>query len=345
MSHSALGTLAAELPDWAAEHDWSGGVLLSQRGQVLLEASAGLADRAAGTPVTAATRFATASVTKMFTAVTVVDLVLAGRLRLDDPVVEVLPPGRRPSTLRPDVTVHHLLCHTSGIADYFEEDPPDGSEEGDYGDLWRHRPSYSMQRPVDFLPLFADLPPYWLPGERYWYSNAGYVLLGLVVEELADQPFTEVVRERVFERAGMGDSGFFRLDEVVPDLAVGYVLLDDGTWRTNVFRVGVVGGGDGGAQCTCRDIDGFLTAYDDGTLLGELHDVVLHPHADAGDGFFEGYGVHLYPDGRFGHGGGDPGVSALVHRWPEEQANLVVLANVEDHTGELRDRVLEAWRA
>ena len=94
-----------------------------------------------------------------------------------------------------------------------------------------------------------------------------------------------------------------------------------------------------------RDLDRFLTAYDDGTLLGDLHDVVLHPHADAGDGFFEGYGVHLYPDGRFGHGGGDPGVSALVARWPDDDANLVVLSNVEEHTGEVRDLVLDAWRA
>ncbi len=217
--------------------------------------------------------------------------------------------------------------------------------ESEYAALWADRPSYSMLRPADFLPLFADLPPYWPPGERFWYSNAGYVLLGLVLEAVAGVPYTDLVADRVFGPAGMTASGFFRLDDAVPDLAVGYVHLDDGTWRTHHYGLPVVGGADGGAQSTCRDLDRFLAAYDDGTLLGDLRDVMLRPRADAGDGFSEGYGVHLYPDGRFGHGGGDPGVSALVARWPGEGANLVVLGNVEEHTGELRDLVLEAWRS
>ncbi len=96
---------------------------------------------------------------------------------------------------------------------------------------------------------------------------------------------------------------------------------------------------------TARDLDRFLTAYDDGTLLGDLHDVVLHPHTDAGDGYFEGYGVHLYPHGPFGHGGGDPGVDVRVQRWSDRQANVIVLANAEGLAGEVRDLVEEAWLA
>lgn len=345
MSADQLAAAAAELEDWSRTRDWSGSVLLTQRGETLLEVCAGAADRAAHVPVRPETRFALASVTKMFTAVAVVDQVAAGRLTFDTPVVDVLPPERRPSTLLPEVTVHHLLCHTSGIADYAEEEPPDGSEEIDYAELWVDRPTYSMQRPADFLPLFADLPPYWSPGEKYWYSNAGYVLLGLVLEELGGAPYTELVQSRVLDRAGMADTGFFRLDEPVPDLAVGYLRQDDRTWRSNHFSTPVVGGADGGAQSTCRDLDRFLTQYDDGTLLGDLHDTVVHRHADAGDGFSYGYGVLLHPDGRLGHGGGDPGVEASVFRWPDEEANLVVLANTEGHVMDVRDLVLDAWRA
>ena len=344
MSADRLGAAAAELQEWSRTRDWSGAVLLTQHGETLLESCAGEADRAAHVPVGPQTRFGLASVTKMFTAVAVADQVAAGRLAFDARVVDLLPAERRPTTLLPDVTLHHLLCHTSGIADYFEEEPPDGSEEGEYADLWIERPSHAMQRPADFLPLFADLPPYWGPGEHYWYSNAGYVLLGLVLEEVSGSPYTELVQARVFDRAGMEDTGFFRLDEPVPDLAVGYVRRDDGSWRTNHFSIPVVGGADGGAQSTCRDLDRFLTAYDDGTLLGDLRDVVIHPHADAGDGFFEGYGVHLYPDGRLGHGGGDPGVQVLVHRWPDEDTDLVVLGNTEGLAGDVRDLVLTAWR-
>jgi CubicO group peptidase (beta-lactamase class C family) len=344
VSADRLAAVASELEDWSCTRDWSGSVLLTQRGETLLEACAGEADRAAHLPVRPETRFGLASVTKMFTAVAVIDQVASGRLAFDTRVVDVLPPQRRPSTLLPEVTLHHLLCHTSGIADYAEEDPPDGSEEIDYADLWVDRPTYSMQRPADFLTLFADLPPYWPPGEKYWYSNAGYVLLGLVLEEVSGTPYTDLVQARVFDRAGMGETGFFRLDEPVPDLAVGYVRQEDGSWRTNHFSVPVIGGADGGAQSTCRDLDTFLTAYDEGTLLGDLHDTVVHRHADAGEGFSYGYGVLLHPDGRIGHGGGDPGVEVYVHRWPDVVVNLVVLCNTEGLAAEVRDLVLTAWR-
>lgn len=346
MPTDALPHLADELDRWAVERDLSGSFLVTAGGQTVLEHCCGHADRSWGVPVTPRTRFGLASLTKMFTAVAVVDLVARGDLGFDDAVLDVLPADRRPATLRPDVTVHHLLCHTSGIADYAEEDEDVPGHVEDYGALWAERPSYSMQRPLDFLPLFGDLPPHRGPGERFQYSNAGYVLLGLLVEELAGAPYTEIVQHRVLDRAGMTESGFFRLDEAAPDVAVGYLprRSGDDPWRTNVFSVPVVGGPDGGAFATARDLDRFLQAYD-GPLLGDLHDTVLTPHADAGGGFGYGYGVLLHPDGRFGHGGGDPGVEVLAHRWPVEDVDVVVLCNVEDLAGEVRDRLVSAARA
>ena len=115
-------------------------------------------------------------------------------------------------------------------------------------------------------------------------------------------------------------------------------------WRSNVFRVPVVGGADGGAHATAGDIDRFLHAYADGTLLGDLGPMVVRRHADAGDGFAYGYGVLLYPDGRLGHGGGDPGVEVMAHRWPEEEVDVVVLCNVEDQSADVRDRMVDAAR-
>lgn len=339
--------LEEQLQGWVRERDLSGGVLLTQAGSTLFEGSYGLADRSAAVPVTPRTRFGLASVTKMFTAVAVADLVAGGRLRFEDPVIGILPPERRPSTLRSDVTIHHLLSHTSGIADYAEEDEASPGYVADYGSLWDDRPTYRMLRPVDFLPLLGHRPPYRPPGERWQYSNAGYVLLGLVVEDATGRPYTEVVQERVFDRAGMAASGFFRLDEARPDVAVGYLPREgpDEPWRSNIYRLPVIGGADGGAFSTIGDLDRFLHRHADGTLLGGAQDVVLARHADAGDGFFSGYGVMHYPDGRYGHGGGDPGVEVLVQRFPAEDVNLVVLCNGEGLAGDVRDAVLEAWRA
>lgn len=342
----SLSALDQVLRAWEEERDLSGTVLMTRAGETVFEECYGQANRATQSPITPATRFGLASITKMFTAVTIVDLVSSGALAFDTPVASVLPPERRPSTLLPEVTVHHLLTHTSGIADYCEEDEDSPSYLEDYGSLWEQLPSYSMERPIDFLPLFGDLPPYRPPGGPWQYSNAGFVVLALVIEELTSRSYTEVVQERVFARAGMAETAFFRFDDVVPDLAVGYLPRSrpDAPWRTNIYRVPVVGGGDGGAHSTARDLDRFLNVLADGTLLGDYRDLVLTKHVDAGFGFSMGYGVLFYPDGRYGHGGGDPGVEVNANRWPDDEVNIVVLCNMEGLASDVREQVLTAWR-
>jgi CubicO group peptidase (beta-lactamase class C family) len=331
------------LRQWVDQRGFSGSLLVTRGADTVLEGSYGLANRADGVPVTPRTRFGLASFTKMFTAVATVGLLQEHRLPYDAPVVGLLPPARRPSTLREDVTVHQLLTHTSGIADYFEE----ADDEADFAALWAERPSYAMCRPADFLPLFGDRPPYRPPGTAWQYSNAGYILLGLVIEELAGLPYVEVVQRRVFDKAGMPASGFFRLDEVVPDVAVGYLppASDGHPWRSNVFSVPVVGGADGGAFATSRDTDRFLRAYGDGTLLGpDLRDLMLRPHAAADPGIACGYGVFVYEaDGRWGHGGGDPGVEVFGYRLPAQDVDLVLLCNVAGFATEVRGLLLEAF--
>ena len=142
--------------------------------------------------------------TKMLTAAAVLDQVAQGRVAVGTPAVEVVPPARRPRHLAADVTVHHLLCHTSGIADYFEEDESLPNTGTDYGALWHDLPPARVERPVDFLPLYGELPAYGPPGETWRYSNAGYVLLGELLEQLTGQTCTEVIEERVLRRAGDG---------------------------------------------------------------------------------------------------------------------------------------------
>ena len=131
----------------AANDDVSGSVLLTRAGHTIFHGCYGLADRAAGVPIGPGTRFGLASVTKMFTAAAVADQISAGRLALGSRIVDLLPAQARPTTLHPDVTVAHLLLHTSGIADYAEEDDTFPSYLDDYASLWQDRPSYRMLRP------------------------------------------------------------------------------------------------------------------------------------------------------------------------------------------------------
>jgi CubicO group peptidase (beta-lactamase class C family) len=319
----------------------SGTVLLTEAGVPVARYCLGLADRAAGTQVTPSTRFQTASVSKMFTAAAVLDQVAQGTVTIGTPVVEVVPADRRPRSLSADVTVHHLLCHTSGMADYFEEDESLPNAGTDYGALWQSIPPARVERPADFLPLYGDLPAYCPPGELWRYSNAGYVLLAELLEQLTGGTCTEVIEERVLRPAGMVDSGFDRSDEPRPESAVHY--LPSG--RTNVHSVPVVGGGDGGCVCTASDLVRFCRALAERTLLGGLTEVATQRQATIEDGWSYGYGLMVYPDGRWGHGGGDPGVSAVVNHWPQRDVTVVALCNVEETEDmnpaiELRDAVL-----
>lgn len=333
----------APLQDRLASAEDLSGVLRVTRGQqVLWESCHGLADRANGIPVHPGTRFATASLSKMFTAVAVVDTAARGEFGLDTPVTSLLPPHLRPSTLREDVTVHHLLSHTSGIADYFEEDEDLPGYNDDYGSLWRDLPVYQVRDYTAMLPLFADLPPICPPGEAYHYSNAGYVLLGILLAHVTEKPFAEAVAERVFTPAGMTGSGYPAADEVHPGVALNYLppAAEGMPWRTNIFSVPAVGGGDGGAVVTAGDVEVFLRALQTGSVWGEeLSRLVLTRHViTGGHGWASGYGVDIRPDGAYGQDGGDPGVFVICRYLPWSDTTAVLLANVdEDTTPDLED--------
>lgn len=319
------------MPDLSTLTDFSGALLLTGPHGPELEHAAGLADRAHGISNAPTTRFGLASLSKPFTAAAIVSAVAD----LDARVVDLLPPERRPRSMHADVTVRHLLTHTSGIGDYAEEDEDAPGYVEDYGSLWVARPSYAMETPDDFLPMYADAPPLFAPGEEWHYCNAGYVLLGAVLEEVTGEAFAEAVTRRVFEPAGMTSTGYPRLDEPEADVAIGY--LGDG--RTNVFSIPVVGGGDGGAVSTCADLDRFLRAIADGTLP-ELRT----PLVPIDDDVSMGLGVFVRADGRFGHGGGDPGVETLARHDPATGRSLVVLCNAESGLDEAWDLVAgEVW--
>lgn len=216
------------------------GILHATRGEeVTYESCHGYANRADRIPVHPGTRFATASLSKIFTAVGLLDAAGRGEVGVHDRVIDVLPPDRRPSTLRADVTVHHLLSHTSGIADYCEEDEdhPDYDEEA-MEKIWATIPNYTVRDDYAALLPFFDRPPDFPPGD-YHYSNAGYVLLGILLAKVSGMPFADAITTRVFDPAGMTTSGYPAFDEVYPDIATGYLppLQPGGPWRSNIYSV------------------------------------------------------------------------------------------------------------
>jgi CubicO group peptidase (beta-lactamase class C family) len=322
----------AALQDHLASQDLSGAIRLASREGVLLEHAGGLADRATGTPNTIDTRFGIASVTKMFTATAVCRLVDHGAIGFSDRVVDLLPPEKRPTTLLDDVTVHHLLSHTSGIADYFDEENVGAAA---YDQVWLEHSSYMFTEPIHFLPLFSELAPLHPPGVETHYSNAAFVLLAIVIAELTGTRFVDHIEDTLFRVAGMTDSGFFRLDEVHERTAIGYIPLEDGGWRTNHYSIPVIGGGDGGAYSTVEDLARFLDALEGGRFFGpEVWAQMGTVHSDLGWAQY-GYGLLISDAGGihcFGHGGADPGFSARAYRYPDLDLTVTMLGNRIEET-------------
>jgi CubicO group peptidase (beta-lactamase class C family) len=286
---SDLHDLVASL---AAEHGFSGAVQVTLDRSTVLAEAFGEADRSAGIKNTVETRFGIASGTKFATALAAGALIDDGVLALDDRLVDIV------STALPGVsaavTIGHLLTHTSGIYDYLDEDVIGDPEQFELP----ISPS-TLLTPRDYLPMLLVGPAKFEPGTRFSYSNGGYVLLGLALEEVAGSSFHALVEERVLRPCRMADSGFFRFDRLPPPAATGYVERGNGNWRTNLNSLPIIGGPDGGMFATVGDIDrlwhGFFAAE---VLSPELTAVFMAKAADAGKPHsFYGHGLWIHDDG------------------------------------------------
>lgn len=331
------GLRGAELAAALDGIDFVGVVLAMGPDGVLAEVARGIADRATGRPITPVSRFGIASVAKLFTAVTLARLFERGLAAPATRLAEVLDPEHRPADLDPRVTLEHLLTHTSGIADYCDEygDEP-------YEAVWLRANPNAMRAPRDLLPLFADLPALAEPGAEVRYCNAGFVLAGLAVEAISGRSFYEAVTAAVLEPAGMTATGYPALDDVIPDIAIGYLAPPDddpaGTWRSNLYAVPARGQPDGGAFSTAADLVLFLDAFREGRLVGsDWVEEMLRPRVrDEREGTSYGLAWWVSGEGRrhwVGHPGGDPGYVAQVRWYPEAGVRLVALANWSDRAG------------
>lgn len=321
---------------------FSGVVLVEQDGERWFGRAFGHANRADEIPNTMNTRFAQASGSKTFTAVAVARLVETGSFAFETRMVECL--DSWPSGFDSSVTVHHLLTHTSGIPDYFDEE-----EEDDFEGLWTDTPMYSIRQPSDLLHLFADLPMKFAPGERFSYCNSGFVILGLLIEQHAGVAFSDYIEAEVLARAGMDDSGYFTLDRLPSRTAFNYLTGEDpDTPRINMYTVPIGGQPDGGAFVTAPDMTLFWSALGDHRLLSAAStEKLLSPHVATGRGQ-EAYGYGVWIDRgsqkpMVHHAeGGDPGVNFISSTLFEDRLSITVISNTDGGVGSLYRAITEA---
>lgn len=331
MSNLDSAGFRAWLDDRAREHLFSGVVLVRSGNDVLFEHAAGLAHRGHRAPVTPDTRFQVASVTKMITATAALRLVERGTLSLTLPLTGFLPPEYRPAGLDERHTLHHLLSHTSGLANYHDDEDETWAS---FTSAWDRVPVYRARGPKDILPLFAELPAVADPGE-FIYGDANFVLIGVLIEWVTGKKFAEVATEEVLVPAQMTDSTFAQLDLEPENMATAYMVNDDPPewWRSNIYSVPAGGMPDGGLNTTAPDLVRFLDAVRSGTILKrETVSLMLTPHGLDGEGpEAYGYGMELVIEDEVvtihGHGGADPGVSTMVSHYVQAGITVVVLCN------------------
>ncbi len=192
------------------QEDFSGVLLIAPGTSSLLHEERGRRSLPVGPQIRLDAQFGIGSLGKMFTAVAILQLVQQRRLGLHTTVGELLPDYSNREAH--PITVHQLLTHSSGLGDVF-------------GPLFlQHRES--LQTPQDFLDLFGSQKLLFAPGERFSYSNLGYMLLGRMVEKVSGEPYDHFVRESIFQPCQMSSSGF-NFEEATR-LAIGYTQTDQG---------------------------------------------------------------------------------------------------------------------
>ena len=308
-----------ELRTVVDETRFSGVITVSRSGRRLAALSSGFADRANERPNQIDTQFAIASATKGLTALTVAGVIESGQLALDTTLRSLIPVGL--DLVDPDVTIEHLLGHTSGVGDYIDEDVLDDID----AHLFELSP-HMLQSPTDYLPLLVGRPQQSPPGERFKYNNSGFAMLAIAAEAATGRSFYDLMHDLVLEPAGMTDTAFLRSDDLPSGAALGYVE----SGRSNVFHLPVRGTGDGGLYSTAADLERLWASLFEGRIVSKATvdqlTTIRNPTPNGGIGY--GLGFWVWPSGHTVEiHGCDAGVSCqTVHDRPSG-VTYAVLAN------------------
>jgi CubicO group peptidase (beta-lactamase class C family) len=304
--------------DAAVEPPFTGVVLVARDDHTLFRKAYGLADRDARIANTTSTPFMIMSVSKQFTAMLILRLAAAGKLRLDDPVSKYLEDW--PAEWNA-VEIRHLLSHSAGL-----------DIDTTYFWLVKHHPEYWAD-PATPSPAYEPKPPVAPPGTKYQYANVGYTLLSMIASRAGGRPFDELLRDEVLRPLALTHTLPERNGVRTPGRARGYTRTDHGLKLAEQKTIDIIGAGD--LVSTADDLAHFDFAFDDDRFLpASLRAEMLAPHIAANNGSSMGYAWFLRTSNgghmNQGHPGSGAGFRAFNYRLPNEHLAIVILANVDE---------------
>ena len=294
---------------WGDDFAFTGYVLLTQAGKPVFAKGYGKANRATGAVPDGDTRFRIGSITKQFTAVAILQLAEAGKLRTEDPLSKYFP--ELPFAKK--VTLHHLLTHTSGIFSYTDDEALMDS---------RDRP----RTHAEVVATFAGKPLLFEPGSAFRYSNSNYFLLGMVLEKVTGKSYEDYLRANVLGPAGMTRTGTVDAPDA-PNTAVGYTEDDDRIVPAHAVDMSTPFSA-GALRSTANDLARWDRALASGVLLST--DAEQRRVSAVKDGYAYGVEVETVA-GRHveEHGGGIDGFYSSFARVPSEHLAVIVLTNTD----------------
>jgi len=297
---------------------FSGVVSIRTKDQVIMEHSSGYKDIANQLFNQTNTLFGLASGAKTFTAIAILKLQEQGKLNVQKPVStyvssDVLPVDER-------ITIHHLLTHSSGLLDYLDEDK----------DLdLSHIPWHKLLKPSDYFPYFPQGDLEFTPGTAFKYNNGAYVLLAHVIDVISGD-FHRFVHD-MLEEIGIVNTKYYRFDQLPYNTANGYVFSEDGSYKTNIYDLPIIGGGDGGIFSSAEDLFNVWQALNNHTILNkESVEMMFKAHMPVRDNRYYGYGVWIT---KFDESqqtemiGQDQGVSFISSYNDKNQTVTTILSN------------------
>jgi CubicO group peptidase (beta-lactamase class C family) len=301
--------LSKSVDSLAKAGDFSGVAVLAKNDVPVFQRAYGMADRKRNIPNNLETAFNLGSINKVFTQIAILQLAAAGKLNPDSTLAAYWPdyPNKAISS---KITIRQLMRHTSGIGGNIFDSPPGGT---------RH----DVRTLKDYLALFVNEPPQFEPGTSNAYSNAGYVVLGLLIERLSGQDYYSYVHDHILAPASMTRTGSFFVDSLPANTAIGYTTgvenAPPGTpLHPNTEELPGRGSSAGGGYSTAQDLLKFLKALRD----------------------------HRIPNGLpagLGVAGGSGGINAVVEGMLPGGYDLIVLANLDPPAAERVARMTRDW--
>lgn len=291
---------------------FSGTVLVAEDGDVVFERAYGFASRQLGVANTLDTKFAIASLTKMFTAMASLVFAEQGRIGLRERPAAYVP---ELAGLDEAITLHHLLSHTAGVRDVYDV-PHLGFEV-----------SKLKHEGGNLLSYLANQPQLFRPGEGWGYSSTGYLLLGYVLERVTGASFDDLMTRHVLAPLAMTSTGLDRPRRINPGRASGHAVAAGQAINADNDELSPFEEAPGELYSTAPDLKRWCDAMFDCPLVSPQTLALMfarHGRVDPSLGY--GYGWFLAPRFRT-HGGGTPGFVSRIRQYPEQKVSVVLLFN------------------